>query len=95
MNTRFITLFQIDIKTLSDRTKDERVQEKLAKLAEAVRYSDPLSIEQVREIEENMAKIFNEMNTMIREGNNNVGEMIDEMEILLAERYAKCKALMK
>jgi len=95
INTRFITLFQIDIKTLSDRAKDEKVQERLLKFAEMVRFSDPVSIEQVREIEANMAKVFNDMNTLIRNGNNDVDEMINELEILLAERNAKCKALRK
>ena len=90
-DTAFIKLFQIDLKTLANRTKDENIKTKLLKLVEAVRYSDPVSVDPVRELENNMTNLFEK----IKAGTEDLEAKIDELTTLLTERNAKCKVMKK
>ena len=84
----FIQSLQIDIELLAEREADGKTKAALQKLAEAVRYSDPMSHEMLGELE---SRITAKVEEMKNAADKKV--LIREIEILLTERNKKCKIL--
>ena len=84
----FIHFLQVDIEMLVESETDIETKATLNKLAEMVRFSDPMSHEMLGELE---SRIIAKVEDMKNESNKN--ELAREIEVLLIERNKKCKIL--
>ena len=84
----FIQFLQTDIEMLVERETDAKAKEALQKLAEKVRFSDPMSHEMLGELESRISAKVEEMKTAADKK-----ALIEEITTLLTERNKKCKIL--
>ena len=84
----FIQFLQTDIEMLAEAETDAEMKAALKKLAEKVRFSDPMSHEMLGELESRISTKVEEMKTTADKK-----VLIGEIEILLIERNKKCKIL--
>ena len=79
---------QTDIEMLTEAEIDTETKAALKKLAEKVRFSDPMSHEMLGELESRISAKVEEMKTAADKK-----ELIEEVTSLLTERNKKCKIL--
>ena len=84
----YIRELQADIELLADNESDATVKTALAQLAERVRYSDPMSSEQLADLENKISSKVAEL-----KATSNKLEIITELNSLFDERNKKCKIL--
>ena len=84
----FIQFLQTDIEMLVESETDAETKAALKKLAEKVRFSDPMSHEMLGELESRISAKVEEMKTVADKK-----VLIEEVTTLLTERNKKCKIL--
>ena len=84
----FIQFLQTDIEMLAETETDAETKAALKKLAEKVRFSDPMSHEMLGELESRISAKVEEMKTAADKKT-----LIEEITTLLTERNKKCKIL--
>ena len=84
----FIQFLQTDIEMLAETETDEETKTELRKLAEKVRFSDPMRHEMLGELESRMTAKVEELKTA-----SDKKALIEEVALLLTERNKKCKIL--
>ena len=84
----FIQFLQTDIEMLAETETNAETKTALKKLAEKVRFSDPMSHEMLGELESRISAKVEELKTSVDKK-----ALIDDVEILLIERNKKCKIL--
>ena len=84
----FIRLIQCDVELLANAETDKETKKSLEDLAEKIRFSDPMSNEQLKPIEERIAEKITELKS-----SNSKSAVIGEIDPLLAERNSKAKLL--
>ena len=84
----FIQCMQIDVEMLVEEEKDTDIKEMLERLAENVRFSDPMSHEMLGELETRISSKVAEIKTAVDKK-----MLIEEIFTLLKERNKKCKIL--
>lgn len=84
----YIRSLQVDVELLAESETDATVKTELNKLVEKIRFSDPMSSEQLMDLEERIAVKISTMKTA-----ENKAELIAELNLLLDERNKKCKIL--
>ena len=84
----FIQFLQTDIEMLAETETDAETKAALKKLAEKVRFSDPMSHEMLGELESRISAKVEEMKTA-----TDKKALIEEIATLLTERNKKCKIL--
>lgn len=84
----FIQFLQTDVEMLTESETDAETKAELKKLAEKVRFSDPMSHEMLGELESLISAKVEEIKTA-----SDKKTLIGEIEILLTERNKKCKIL--
>ena len=84
----FIQFLQVDIEMLAESEADAEMKAALVKLAEKVRFSDPMSHEMLGELESRISAKVDEMKTA-----SDKKALIEEVSTLLTERNKKCKIL--
>ena len=84
----FIQFLQTDIEMLYESEADAEVKAELKKLAEKVRFSDPMSHEMLGELESRISAKVEEMKT-----SSDKKALIEEISTLFTERNKKCKIL--
>ena len=84
----FIQFLQTDIEMLVESETDAETKAALKKLAEKVRFSDPMSHEMIGELESRISAKVEEMKTVADKK-----VLIEEVTTLLTERNKKCKIL--
>ena len=84
----YIRELQADIELLADNESDAVVKTVLTQLAEKIRFSDPISNEQLADLENKISTKVAELKTT-----SNKLEIITELNSLLDERNKKCKIL--
>ncbi len=82
----YIREIQADIEMVAERESDSSVKQKILKLAEKVRYSDPISSDELSELEKRISDKVKELNSV-----DDKSAVVDEIELLLLERNKKCK----
>ena len=87
-NVFYIRALQADIELLADNESDAAVKTALTQLAEKIRYSDPMSNEQLADLENKISTKVAELKTA-----SSKLEIITELNSLLDERNKKCKIL--
>ena len=84
----YIKSLQLDIEMLADAEQDADTKKALEQLAEKIRFSDPMSHEQLFTLENSITSKVTELKTA-----TNKTELISEINMLLTERNKKCKTL--
>ncbi len=84
----FIQFLQTDIEMLAESETDAETKAALKKLAEKVRFSDPMSHEMLSELESRIAAKVEDIKTA-----SDKIALVREVEVLLMERNKKCKIL--
>ena len=84
----YIRELQADIELLADNESDATVKTALTQLAEKIRFSDPMSNEQLADLENKISIKAAELKTTTSKL-----EIITELNSLLDERNKKCKIL--
>lgn len=84
----YIRELQVDIELLAESEPDEDTKTALMQLAEKIRFSDPMSSEQLADLEGRIAQKVTELKTTADKAN-----LISELNLLLNERNRKCKIL--
>ena len=88
MKRYFISALQVDIEMLAESEADASTRAELKKLAEAIRFSDPMSNEALAELEARITSKVEELKS-----SSDKTALITEVERLLVERNKKCKIL--
>ena len=84
----FIQFLQADIEMLADKESDQDTKEALMRLAEKVRFSDPMSHEMLNDLESRISTKVEEMKIIVDKR-----ALIEDVTSLLSERNKKCKIL--
>jgi hypothetical protein len=84
----FIQFLQTDIEMLAETEADAEMKAALKKLAEKVRFSDPMSHEMLGELESRIVEKVESMKTA-----EDKAALVAEVDLLLTERNKKCKIL--
>ena len=92
VQTQVVKTFRLDVENLIGVCKDPVVKKKMESLADAFKYSDPVSRDSLVAIE---ARISDEVNVLkslaLGEDPDALVNKIDEVKILLADRNRRCK----
>lgn len=92
IHTRQMTYFRLDLSAYVDRSKSPDVKKSLQKLAEKFRYSDPVSSEELREIEEQLQQEVERLGDLINAQDALAMEQIERVDAMLEDRNRRCKA---
>lgn len=84
----YIKALQAEVEILAASETDAAVKSALAQLSEKIRFSDPMSNEQLSDLENRIAAKIAELKAA-----SNKAEIITELHSLLDERNKKCKNL--
>lgn len=92
--TGFIKLLRIDAQMLVENCNNPEAKRSCQELADAIRYSDPMSNENLFEMEKEIALILSNCSNAIKiEDYDMVKKYCDTALLILLERNEKCKAL--
>ncbi len=92
INTKTVETFRLDIDSLVRKSPDANVQRAMEKLAEEFKYSDPMSSEATRGIEEEIkGKIEELASALVSDPGRSMG-IIDEVRGLLENRNRVCRS---
>lgn len=84
----YIKSLQADVELLADKENNTEIKAALTQLAEKIRFSDPMSHEQLTDLENRLSAKVTELKNA-----PNKAEIITELNLLLDERNKKCKIL--
>ena len=84
----YIKSLQVDVELLANNESDDAIKEALQKLAEKIRFSDPMSLPELETLEKELADKTNTLKTTADKLT-----VISEIDALLVERNAKIKIL--
>lgn len=94
VKTSYIKMLTVDAQVAVSKAQGEEMKQLARKIYEAVRYSDPVSCDELASVEEKMTAKFSEFDNAVSENNyENAKSASDALLILITERNAKCKAL--
>lgn len=92
--TFFIKSLTVDAESLMGRAKSEAMKAECKKVYEAVRYSDPMSSDALAYIESEITNKFAKLtDAVVNDCAESVGEIANEIIILLGDRNKKCMFL--
>lgn len=85
----YIREIQTQVEALEDRETDNKVREELSRLAEQIRFSDPMSCDELGGIEKSIRAKFSELG-QASDPDEKLA-LIKETSLLIKERNRKCK----
>lgn len=92
--TSKIKLLQIDAEMVAESTNNTEVKENFIKLAEQIRYSDPMSNDALSDLEEQIAYTITQAKTSVSMNDSETAlSLCRKATLLLTERNKKCKVL--
>lgn len=92
VETKNITFFQIDIAGIIDECENEDVKKELLKLNELFQFSDPITNDETREIEESIKAMLVELKTIVVDGStDDIKALVKKISNALNERNRICK----
>lgn len=93
VDTQNVTRFQIDIAGIVDICENTEVKADLEKLNELFRFSDPVTNDETREVEESIKTMLAELKTIVADGSTgDINALIKRITNALNERNRICKA---
>jgi hypothetical protein len=94
VKTSYMKMLQADVEMMAMRAADPTVKVAYTKLAESIRYSDPMSNEALVLVEGQMSAMAAQANNYILAGNNEAAlQMCEQLTLMLIERNKKCMIL--
>ena len=93
--TRKIKYFKLDMGSVVDKCKDTELRKSLEKFADELKYSDPVSSEELEGIEKKIADGIETLSELVNKDNAAASDKLDELTSLLSDRNRRCKALKK
>lgn len=84
----YIKSLQVDVELLAESESDSEIKAELLKLADKIRFSDPMSSDALTEVEETIVNKIEELKTA-----ENKSSLIATINLLLTERNKKAKIL--
>ena len=94
VQTSFIKMLTIDADTLMAQAKSDEVRAECRKVYEAIRYSDPMSNDELSSIEGQISAKFAEFSGAVKTDDfTGVTEIANEVVILIGDRNKKCKEM--
>lgn len=90
--TKVVKTFRLDVASLVGKCKDSVAKKKMEDLADAFKYSDPVSNDELAEVEKKITYEVEELKRLVL--GNDVEALIgkiDEVQMLLADRNRRCK----
>ena len=84
----FIKNLQVDMEILAGAEKDAKTKKALEQLAEKIRFSDPMSNEQLAVLEDKISLAVENLKS-----SDDKMKIIEDLNLLLDERNRKCKIL--
>lgn len=92
--TFFIRSLTVDCENLLAKAKSEQAKAACNKVYEAVRYSDPMSSDELSSVEEKISAKIGELSTAVTAcDDEKITALADETVLLVKERNNKCKVL--
>lgn len=92
--TYFIKSLTVDAQNLLNRVPSDSAKTELKKVYEILRYSDPMSAEQLAEIETKISEEFSVISQKVHEENlEDISIEVEKFVNLVKERNSKCKLL--
>ena len=91
--SRFMHQLRADLESLVPLASDSVLKQKVEKLSEEVRYSDPVSIPGLQDLELRMESCFTVLKQAVHTGSDDRGKLVDELASLLNERNNQCRFL--
>lgn len=92
--TKFIKNLSADASTLSAKTQDDEIKSLCKKVADAIRFSDPMSNKELDDVEGKISDKYDEFKDAVEENNKETASAATNLLIaLIEERNAKCKLL--
>lgn len=93
VDTKNVTRFQIDIAGIVDICENTEVKADLEKLNELFRFSDPVTNDETREVEESIKTMLAELKTIVADSStDDINALIKRITNTLNERNRICKA---
>ena len=90
-NTSFIRNMTNEAELLWNTTQNDTYKSELKKVYEALRYSDPVSNEQLSSIEHEIEMSFNQLKNTISNDDEDIISVSKTLLSLIEERNLKCK----
>ena len=78
---------------IADSCKDETLKKKLNSLSEKFRYSDPVSCDELKELEERLRTEVSELEALANTDTEKAAELAEKIILHLADRNRRCKEL--
>lgn len=92
--TTFTKLLQVDAEMAAERANNQEVKAALSKLAEQIRYSDPMSNEYLFELEKQITLLVGDAAKCVETNDDNGAlQYCEKASLMLTERNKKVKAL--
>ena len=92
--TFFIRSLTVDCENLLAKAKSEQAKAACNKVYEAVRYSDPMSSDELSSVEKKISAKIGELSTAVTAcDDEKITTLADETVLLVKERNSKCKVL--
>lgn len=91
--TKAMKTFRLDTQYIADLCSDAELKKQLEKLAEKFKYSDPVSSDELSDIEDNLRREVKNLAALVNTDNEQAAKKIGEVEMLLADRNRRCKEL--
>lgn len=93
VETKNVTFFQINIAGIVDECENEDVRAELLKLNELFQFSDPVTNDETKKIEESIKAMLTELKTIVVDGGtDDIKALIKKITNALHERNRICKA---
>ncbi len=93
VDTKNVTRFQIDIAGIVDVCENTEAKADLEELNELFRFSDPVTNDETREVEESIKTMLSELKTIVVDGStDDIKALIKKITNALNERNRICKA---
>lgn len=92
-NTKQMKTFRIDLSGIADKCGDAELKKSVSALADDFRYSDPVSCEELSEIENQLKSQVKILAELVNGDSEQAALKINEIKVLLADRNRKCKEL--
>ena len=94
IKTFFTKSMLVDIETLIAKTENTEIKEELVKLADIVKYSDPMSSEALQNVEGRISDKYNTLENAVEINNaDEVATICKSLDVLFVERSKKCMLL--
>lgn len=84
----YIQALQADVEMIAERESNAEAKRMLLQLAEKIRFSDPMSADELQDVESKIISKVEELKNCTEKS-----EIIQELNLLLVERNKKCKFL--